>query len=621
MKKAAAWLVAALVAFAVTAPGASAGPTDPLFTLTPADSEPPLVPPPAGNLEGPCGLAVDASGRFYVSDYHHDVVDVFDPNLLYQGQLASVDPLDGPCGLALDAGGRLYVNDFHRAVLGFGAYPAFGSATTIAGAPLDGARPTGVAADPLAGRVYVNERTHVAVYDESGAVVMDGSEPLRIGAGSLQEGYGLAVSGFPATKGRLYVPDADTDTVKIYDPAISKSTPVATISGAATPNGAFSSLRDGAIAVDRVSGNVYVADDLQPAYTERPQAVVHVFSPAGGYLGHLKHLILDARPPGLAVDNSSISTQGRVYVTSGNTENASVIGYPAGAETTAPPICALAITCPPGATTVGAKSAGAGAEPAVEGCGSGCETTAQRTGWAGASAIAQKGTLRVSVAGRLSPQRLPRAGAAPISVMVGGKVSTTDQSLPPRLEGLRIEINRQGRLDHKGLPTCPYEEIHPASSARALAACRNALVGQGGFSANIELSGQEPYPTQGKLLVFNGRRGGRPVLFGHIYAPRPFATSFVIVFKLQKLAKGSYGTALAASLPKALGKWGNLTGIEMTLSRRYVVHGEHRSFLSAGCPAPAGFPGASFPLARASFAFEDGVGLSSVLDGSCKVRG
>ncbi len=235
--------------------------------------------------------------------------------------------------------------------------------------------------------------------------------------------------------------------------------------------------------------------------------------------------------------------------------------------------------------------------------------------------IAQKGNLRVSVNGKLAPKKLPRKGAAPIAVSVGGRISTTDATLPPQLKTMRIELNRNGRLDFNGLPTCKYSKIQPGSSSRALRQCRSALVGKGSFGANITLAGQEPYPTQGKLLVFNGKRGGKPVLYGHIYSPKPFATSFVIVFKVQRLNKGAYGTALNAPLPKAMDAWGRLTGLQMTLSRKFRVKGRRHSFISSGCPAPKGFTLASFSLARTSFAFADGVKLTSKLSSTCKARG
>ena len=207
-----------------------------------------------------------------------------------------------------------------------------------------------------------------------------------------------------------------------------------------------------------------------------------------------------------------------------------------------------------------------------------------------------------------------------MAVSLGGDLSTTDGSDLPRLRSLRIEINRGGRLEEEGLPTCPLSEIAVATSERAAAACRGALVGSGTFHANIVLRGQAPYPTTGKLLLFNGKSHGKAVLLGHIYASKPFATSFVITFKIATRPHGAYGTVLSASLPEALGNWGYVTGIEMKLSRRYSYKGKRRSYLSAGCPAPKGLSTAPFPLIKASFGFDGGRKLSSTLNRSCRVR-
>jgi DNA-binding beta-propeller fold protein YncE len=351
---------------------AQAAPEDPLFVFVPTPPPvpiPPIFPPPFGYFNGPCGMAVDSQGSFWVSDYYHDVIDIYDEEADYVpppkvegstgflGQLSDIDALDGPCGLAIDDGSlRVYVNDYHRAVI---AFDILGSATTITGAGVDEAHPTGVAVDPATGYVYVNDRTHIAVFDSSGDPVEDGGEPLLIGEGSLQDGYGLAFSTHSGTAGRLYVPDAATDTVKVYDPTIDKDDPVTTINGSATPEGEFVSLRDAAIAVDRVTGQVYVVDNLQPQYTEKPEAIVYVFSPAGAYQGHLKYNVTDALPAGLAVDNSSLSSQGRVYVTSNNTSLGAIYAYPPGAATTAapqPPAYSLALKRTGGAGSLSANA-------------------------------------------------------------------------------------------------------------------------------------------------------------------------------------------------------------------------------------------------------------------------
>lgn len=240
-----------------------------------------------------------------------------------------------------------------------------------------------------------------------------------------------------------------------------------------------------------------------------------------------------------------------------------------------------------------------------------------------AAVVTQKGDLRVSVDGEMMPKRLPRAGEAPIAVLVGWQISSVDGSPPPKLRDLSIEINRHGRLRTAGLPRCPYGKIQAASTERALANCRSSLVGRGTFTAEVALKGQEEsetYETTGALLIFNGESKGKPVLFGQIYSPHPFATSFVIPFDVEKRPKGSYGTRLAATIPKALRSWGNLTKIQMRLSRRYSYKGRRRSFLSASCPTPKGFTEAVFPLARTSFDFLGGPHQSLTVVRRCRVR-
>ena len=139
---------------------------DPLFTFTP-ESPPkaPPVPPPAGNLEGPCGLAVASSGRFYVADHYHDAIDAFEPQPSpfskppeYAGQRTEANPLNGPCALATDPTGRLYAAAYHGAV---SRYVSFSGARST----LDPGPATGVAADPATGRAYVDEGTYVSVYE------------------------------------------------------------------------------------------------------------------------------------------------------------------------------------------------------------------------------------------------------------------------------------------------------------------------------------------------------------------------------------------------------------------------------------------------------------------------
>jgi hypothetical protein len=84
---------------------------------------------------------------------------------------------------------------------------------------------------------------------------------------------------------------------------------------------------------------------------------------------------------------------------------------------------------------------------------------------------------------------------------------------------------------------------------------------------------------------------------------------------------GTFGTKLDISLPEVTSDVGFVTGIDMTLQRNFTYRGKRHSYLSAGCPAPKGFPGAVFPLARISFAFAGRQPLGTTLTRNCKARG
>jgi hypothetical protein len=235
------------------------------------------------------------------------------------------------------------------------------------------------------------------------------------------------------------------------------------------------------------------------------------------------------------------------------------------------------------------------------------------------AAVVQQDNLRITVLSQILPFKLPRTGTAPIAVFISGHIATPSGAVPPQLQKMVVKVNRHGLLQSKGLPACSIEEVQPASDERALSQCGDALVGSGRFYASIVLPDQRPYPTRGRLLIFNGRVEGKPVLFAHIYTTQPFATSFVITFSIRHIHQGPYGTELSASLPGALGNWGFVDRIKLTLKRKYRYLGKELSYFNSGCPAPKGTQSASFPLALASFYFAGHAPISLGVNKSCRV--
>ena len=238
----------------------------------------------------------------------------------------------------------------------------------------------------------------------------------------------------------------------------------------------------------------------------------------------------------------------------------------------------------------------------------------------GTAAVIQQGNLRITVLSQVQPYKLSRNGTDPIAVFVSGHVGTADKSMPPQLKKLTVKVNRHGLLQSRGLPVCQIPQIQPASTERALQNCTDSLIGSGQFWAHIVLPDQGAYPTRGRLLIFNGRQNGNQALLAHIYTANPFASSFVVPFEIHRIKGGTYGTQLSASLPQALGDWGFVDRIKLTLKRKYRFKGKQLSYFNAGCPAPKVFKRTVFPLAHVSFGFEGQKEISTVVEKSCAVK-
>lgn len=233
--------------------------------------------------------------------------------------------------------------------------------------------------------------------------------------------------------------------------------------------------------------------------------------------------------------------------------------------------------------------------------------------------ISAHGDLFVNFSGAIAPSALPRQERVPVAVSVAGTVRTLSGARPPALSQFGIEINQGGRLDTRGLPVCHRSQIQPSSTREALARCGAALVGGGAYEADVAFPEQSSFPSQGRVLAFNTRIGGREAILAHVYGTDPAPTTRTIVFRIRRHA-GTFGTTLTASLPESANGWGYLTYFSLELHRTFTFRGRQRSYLSAACGAPAGFQRAIFPFARTTMTFTDGRTLNATLTRSCRVR-
>lgn len=234
--------------------------------------------------------------------------------------------------------------------------------------------------------------------------------------------------------------------------------------------------------------------------------------------------------------------------------------------------------------------------------------------------LTASGDLFIKFSGGIEPDALPRHARAPIAVRVSGTIRTLSGERPPSLRRIAIALNSGGRLDADGLPICHKRQIEPSTSAEAMAFCGDALVGGGSYLADIAFPEQDTFSSRGRILAFNTVIGGKRAILAHVYGTKPVPITRIIVFHIRERG-GTFGTVLTGALPEELIRYGYLRRITLRLHRDFLYEGRQRSYLSAACAAPAGFPGAVFPFARASMGFADGRTLSSTLTRTCKVRG
>jgi hypothetical protein len=230
----------------------------------------------------------------------------------------------------------------------------------------------------------------------------------------------------------------------------------------------------------------------------------------------------------------------------------------------------------------------------------------------------QHGGLRVSFEGNLAPTVLPRSSEAGVSVAVSAKVSSTTAKPPPPMTKMSIAINKYGHLNRTGLPVCRLDQIQPATTEDALAACHRSLVGEGRFLASVVAS-TAPFPSDGKIYAFNGEFNGRPAILAHVYGTVPAPASYTIPFVISQ-AKGTFGTTLKATLPPVKAGSGYITAIYLNLGKSFVSHGKRQSYVTASCPAP-GRGKALFAFAKASVSFKGGPTLGQTLPRTCQAKG
>lgn len=197
---------------------------------------------------------------------------------------------------------------------------------------------------------------------------------------------------------------------------------------------------------------------------------------------------------------------------------------------------------------------------------------------------AEVGPLWVSATATLKPRELPAHGNAPVVLNSITRVGTHDGSSPPTLQTLIFQLDRNGTIDTKGLPTCTVAKLEGTTPEQARKRCAGALVGKGTGKALVTLPGRAPFQITSPLSFFNAPpSGGRPTLIAHAYETVPTPQALLVPIAIERITKGRYGFQAEVQVPDIAGGYGAATLAEAKIGAVRKRGGREVGYINAHC--------------------------------------
>jgi hypothetical protein len=228
------------------------------------------------------------------------------------------------------------------------------------------------------------------------------------------------------------------------------------------------------------------------------------------------------------------------------------------------------------------------------------------------AALVKVGNLVLTADGGFTPRILPRSTYAPINFEGSANLKAVDGSVPPPLQQLVLDFDRDGRLDTAGIPVCQPSKLTEVTPQEARRRCRGAIVGTGHAEALIAF-GAQPLLASSPITLFNGPRlGGKPTVIMHARTTVPAVQSFVITIPIEKRG-GEFRYRATIDLPPIAGGAGSLVHLDASVGKRYRLGGKERSYVAARC-------GDGVLRTHGRFTFSDGTIIEGSVEKGCTVR-
>ena len=223
-------------------------------------------------------------------------------------------------------------------------------------------------------------------------------------------------------------------------------------------------------------------------------------------------------------------------------------------------------------------------------------------------AMVKVGDLVLRADGGFTPSALPSQSYAPIDFRGHATITNVAGGAPTQLQEAVIDIDRDGRLETKGIPVCPLSRIERATTGEARRLCARSIVGTGNVDAILNLPGG---PVKGRVetTLFNApRQNGNPTVIGHTFADIPAPRTYTAVIPIER-RRGPYSYRARFDVPKIAAD-GVLTRVDLKVGLRYRYKGRERSYASARCTT-------GVMRTHGRFTFVDGTVIDGAIEKPC----
>jgi hypothetical protein len=229
------------------------------------------------------------------------------------------------------------------------------------------------------------------------------------------------------------------------------------------------------------------------------------------------------------------------------------------------------------------------------------------------AALVKVGNLVLTADGGFTPRTLPRQAFAPIDFTGHADLKSADGSVPPALQQMVLDFDRDGRLSTGGLPVCQPSLLEEATPEEARGRCPDAIVGSGHVSALITREDGAPLLAGSPITFFNGpRQAGHPTVILHARTTVPATQTFVITIPIEKRG-GLYRYRATVDLPPIAAGRGSLVHLDVKVGKRYRYRGSERSYTTARC-------GDGIFRTRGRFTFAGETIIEGSVEKPCTVR-